>query len=108
MQCQLLWHTQLRQPFPSPLAETAKPAARPAQRHVAKLDTEAEEVPLQRKMKRSPYILAINMLLECGNLMSTTLYAMEAYQRATLVSYSAPCGPGTLMPVHCSVETDIF
>ena len=38
------------------------------------------------------------------------LYAMEAYQRSTLVSFSVPCGSGVLMPVKsydCPPDSDI-
>lgn len=62
-------------------------------------------------MKRSPYVLAINMLLESGNLVTGLLYVREAYQRATLISLSAPCGSGILVPqkaAQCPTETDVI
>ncbi|CAE7822054.1 Tspear [Symbiodinium sp. CCMP2592] len=83
--------------------------------HVAHGDGERQAEPaffadILKAMKRSPYVLAINMLLESGNLVTGLLYATEAYQRATLISFSVPCGSGILMPqkaAHCPTETDI-
>ncbi|CAE7201287.1 TSPEAR, partial [Symbiodinium sp. KB8] len=53
-------------------------------------------------IKKSKYVLAVKMLLESGNLLSSMLYAMEAHQRAILVGFSAQCGEGTLMPLKSS------
>ena len=60
-----------------------------------------ESMPLSRRMKRSSRMLAISMLLESGNLISTMIYALEAHQRHTLMSFSVPCGaPRILMPLR--------
>ncbi|CAE7935641.1 Tspear [Symbiodinium necroappetens] len=51
------------------------------------------------------------MFLESGNLVSTMLYAVEAFQRATLVDFSVACGSAVLMPLtsaHCPSTSEIL
>lgn len=67
-----------------------------------------EEMPISRVIRRSPYVLALNMVLESGNLVSSLLYVTEAYQRSALIGFSSACGSGLLMPLmawKCPSET---
>ncbi|CAE7334012.1 Tspear, partial [Symbiodinium sp. CCMP2456] len=72
---------------------------------------ETREMPLKRKLKRSRQLFAATMFLESGNLVSTMLYAVEAFQRATLVDFSVACGSAVLMPLtsaHCPSTSEIL
>lgn len=65
-------------------------------------------MPISRVIRRSPYVLALNMVLESGNLVSSLLYVTEAYQRSALIGFSSACGSGLLMPLmawKCPSET---
>ncbi|CAE7305217.1 Tspear, partial [Symbiodinium necroappetens] len=56
-----------------------------------------------RLIRRSTYVLALNMILESG-----LLYVTEAYQRSALIGFSNDCGSGILQPVlaeNCPSET---
>ncbi|CAE7367414.1 TSPEAR [Symbiodinium sp. CCMP2456] len=92
--------TEATQSEGTPLAQAQGQAA--PQKFLPSLGLPKTFTGARQIMNKSPYILAVKMLLESGNLLSTMLYAMEAHQRAILVGFSAQCGEGTLMPLKIS------
>ncbi|CAK9096922.1 unnamed protein product, partial [Durusdinium trenchii] len=70
-----------------------------------------ETMPMSRRIRRSCHVLTLNMVLESGNLVSSLLYVLGAYQRSTLMGFTAACGSGLLMPVRsreCPNESEIL
>ncbi|CAE7772699.1 DRC7 [Symbiodinium sp. CCMP2592] len=67
---------------------------------------------LLERWKNSPWFLAILMLFESVNLVSSTIYVVEAYQRAVLTDLYVTCSDGTvLVPIfaaQCPAENAVL
>ncbi|CAE7665252.1 Tspear [Symbiodinium sp. CCMP2456] len=72
-----------------------------AEPHAYSEDTSARG--LLDRWKNSPWFLAMLMLFESVNLVSSTIYVVEAYQRAVLTDLYATCSDGTvLVPIFAA------